>query len=149
MIASHWASTEITLLYLFWQVLLYEGLAEPRAIAVAPEHGWMFWSDWDEKLPKIERASLDGSDRLVLVNSSLGWPNGVTLDLERSKIYWCDAKYDKIEVANMDGTNRIVLTGDNVPHSFGLSLMGDYLYWTDWQRRSIDRVHKITGRCKL
>lgn len=105
----------------------------------------MFWSDWNEKQPKIERASLDGSDRRILINTGLGWPNGVTLDLERSKIYWCDAKIDRIEVANMDGTNRIELTSDNLPHSFGLSLMGEYIYWTDWQRRSIDRVHKITG----
>lgn len=25
------------------------------------------------------------------------------------------------------------------------SSAGDYVYWTDWQRRSIERVHKVTG----
>lgn len=129
----------------FRRVLLYEGLAEPRAIALAPDHGWIFWSDWNERQPKIERAALDGTQRLVIVSGSLGWPNGVTLDLERSRLYWCDAKFDKIETAGMDGSERIVLTADRVPHTFGLSLMGDWLYWTDWQRRSIDRVHKLTG----
>lgn len=127
------------------RVLLHEGLAEPRAIAVAPDHGWIFWSDWNERQPKIERAALDGSQRRVIVSGALGWPNGVTLDLERSRLYWCDAKLDKIETAAMDGSKRIVLTADHVPHAFGLSLMGDWLYWTDWQRRSIDRVHKLTG----
>lgn len=57
----------------------------------------MYWTDWGEK-PKIERANLDGSDRIVLLNSSLGWPNGLALDYEASKLYWGDAKTDKIEV---------------------------------------------------
>lgn len=58
---------------------------------------YMYWTDWGE-IPKIERAALDGSDRIVLVNTSLGWPNGLALDYEESKIYWGDAKTDKIEV---------------------------------------------------
>lgn len=82
----------------FIQVLINEDLFEPRAIAVAPGKGWMFWSDWYEKAPKIERASLDGSSRVRLIDKELGWPNGIALDLERDKIYWCDAKTDKIEV---------------------------------------------------
>lgn len=31
---------------------------------------------------------------------------------------------------------------DKLPHIFGFTLLGDYIYWTDWQRRSIERVHK-------
>lgn len=58
---------------------------------------YMYWTDWGE-IPKIERAALDGSDRVVLVNTSLGWPNGLALDYAESKIYWGDAKTDKIEV---------------------------------------------------
>ncbi|KAJ8874700.1 hypothetical protein PR048_025566 [Dryococelus australis] len=80
------------------QVLINDDLLEPRGIALAPEHGWMFWSDWNEKRPKIERAAMDGSERMLLASTNLGWPNGITLDLKRSKIYWCDAKTDKIEV---------------------------------------------------
>jgi low density lipoprotein receptor-related protein 5/6 len=82
----------------YLQVLINEDLFEPRAIAVAPEKGWMFWSDWNEKAPKIERAALDGSSRVRLIDKELGWPNGIALDLERGKIYWCDAKTDRIEV---------------------------------------------------
>lgn len=105
----------------------------------------MFWSDWYEKAPKIERANLDGSERKLIVSTNLAWPNGVALDLENQKIYWCDAKTDKIEYANMDGSDRRELISDNLPHAFGFSLMGNYLYWTDWQRRAIDRAHKETG----
>lgn len=43
---------------------------------------------------------------------------------------------------NTDGTGRRVLVEDKIPHIFGFTLLGDYVYWTDWQRRSIERVHK-------
>jgi len=23
---------------------------------------------------------------------------------------------------------------------------GDYVYWTDWHRRTVERVHKLTGK---
>ena len=38
---------------------------------------------------------------------------------------------------------RKTLLEDKLPHIFGFTLLGDYIYWTDWQRRSIERVHKI------
>lgn len=59
---------------------------------------YMYWTDWGE-VPKIERADLDGTERLVMANTSLGWPNGLALDYHQRKIYWGDAKTDKIEVA--------------------------------------------------
>lgn len=58
---------------------------------------YMYWTDWGE-VPKIERADLDGMERVVMVNTSLGWPNGLALDYDERKIYWGDAKTDKIEV---------------------------------------------------
>ncbi|XP_065448069.1 low-density lipoprotein receptor-related protein 5 isoform X4 [Chrysemys picta bellii] len=124
------------------KILISENLDEPRAIVLNPVMGYMYWTDWGEN-PKIECAYLDGSERRVLVNSSLGWPNGLALDLEEDKLYWGDAKTDKIEVINVDGTMRKTLLEDKLPHIFGFTLLGDYIYWTDWQRRSIERVHKI------
>lgn len=44
---------------------------------------------------------------------------------------------------NVDGTMRRTLIEDKLPHIFGFTLLGDYIYWTDWQRRSIERVHKV------
>ena len=83
----------------------------------------MYWTDWG-KTPKIERAHLDGTERTVFVNTSLGWPNGLALDIEGGKVYWADAKTDKIEMANMDGSQRRVLVSDELPHIFGFSLLG-------------------------
>lgn len=45
----------------------------------------------------------------------------------------------------MNGYERKELVNENLPHVFGLTQLGDYLYWTDWQRRTIDRVNKNTG----
>lgn len=58
----------------------------------------MYWTDWGQH-PKIERANLDGTARVVLLNSSLGWPNGLAIDYTAGKLYWGDAKTDKIEVS--------------------------------------------------
>ena len=126
------------------RVLIADDLEEPRAITLDPIYGYMYWTDWGKK-PKIERAHLDGSGRVALINSSLGWPNGIAVDHKEQKIYWGDAKLDKIEVANYDGTGRRVLVNQNLPHLFGFSLLGEYIYWTDWQRRSIERVNKRSG----
>uniref|UniRef100_A0A8D0C3T4 Low-density lipoprotein receptor-related protein n=1 Tax=Salvator merianae TaxID=96440 RepID=A0A8D0C3T4_SALMN len=124
------------------KIIISENLDEPRAIVLNPVMGYMYWTDWGEN-PKIECAYLDGTERKVLVNTSLGWPNGLALDLEENKLYWGDAKTDKIEVINLDGTMRKTLIEDKLPHIFGFTLLGDYIYWTDWQRRSIERVHKV------
>lgn len=34
---------------------------------------------------------------------------------------------------------------DKLPHIFGFTLLGEFIYWTDWQRRSIERVHIPNG----
>ena len=32
-----------------------------------------------------------------------------------------------------------------LPHPFGLTILGDYLYWTDWQEHTVERARKISG----
>ena len=60
-----------------------------------------------------------------------------------SQIYWCDAKTDRIEVCDYDGGNRRVVLSDMMPHPFGLTLLGDYLYWTDWHEHVVQRADKV------
>ena len=73
----------------------------------------MYWTDWGEN-PKIECANLDGRDRHVLVNTSLGWPNGLALDLQEGKLYWGEAKTDKIEVSEASGAQMCVKEHANI-----------------------------------
>lgn len=49
------------------KTLFHRNLGEPRAIAIYPIEGWMFWTDWGVEA-KIERAGMDGNHREV--NSS-------------------------------------------------------------------------------
>lgn len=51
---------------------------------------YMYWTDWGTHA-KIERATLGGNFRMEIVNSSLVWPNGLTLDYEEERLYWADA----------------------------------------------------------
>ena len=53
------------------KILLHEGLQEPRAIALDPAQGHLYWTDWGDK-PHIGKAGMDGSQARVIVNTSLG-----------------------------------------------------------------------------
>ncbi|XP_073514999.1 low-density lipoprotein receptor-related protein 4 isoform X1 [Phyllobates terribilis] len=126
------------------KVLINNSLDEPRAIAVFPRKGYLFWTDWGH-VAKIERSHLDGSDRKVLINTDLGWPNGLTLDYDTRRIFWVDAHLDRIENADLNGKTRQVLVSQ-VSHPFALTQEGRWIYWTDWQTKSIQRVDKYSGR---
>lgn len=53
---------------------------------------------------------MDGTNRSVIVQDKITWPNGLTLDFINDRIYWADAREDYIEFASLDGSNRH--TGD-------------------------------------
>lgn len=50
----------------------------------------------------------------------------------------------RIEAADLNGANRHTLVSP-VQHPYGLTLLDSYIYWTDWQTRSIHRADKNTG----
>lgn len=49
---------------------------------------------------------MDGTNRSVIVEDKITWPNGLTLDFINDRIYWADAREDYIEFASLDGTKR-------------------------------------------
>ncbi|KAG5830772.1 hypothetical protein ANANG_G00314140 [Anguilla anguilla] len=126
------------------KVLFWQDLDQPRAIALDPARGYMYWTDWGE-IPKIERAGMDGASRSVIVDSGIYWPNGLTLDYSEQKLYWADAKYSVIHRSSLDGTGREVVVKGSLPHPFALTLSEDTLFWTDWNTHSIHSCHKGTG----
>ena len=103
----------------------------------------MYWTDWGYHA-KIERADMSGQQRVVIVNSSLAWPNGLTLDQERDRLYWVDGSYNKLEYLHLSTNTRVTLIDSSatLPHPFGLTLLGDYLYWTDWSDYTVKRANK-------
>lgn len=115
----------------------------PRSIAVVPNRGLVFWTDWGEKA-KIERASMDGdpSERKVIVRTDdLGWPNGIAIDLEESRVYYSDAKVSRVYSMNFDGKERRVIQKYE-GHPYAIVVMGPNVYWTDWQNNSIYTTFK-------
>ena len=105
-------------------------------------HRYMYWSDWGEEA-RIERAGMDGSNRTILHNTDLIWPNGITIDYENQKLYWIDASLDRLEYSNVDGTERILLKeGGEIAHPYSITLQNDILFWTDWQQLAILTTHK-------
>lgn len=43
---------------------------------------------------------------------------------------------------------RSAVLSQDIPHIFALTLFEDYVYWTDWETKSINRAHKTTGTNK-
>lgn len=83
------------------------------SVCVCVCDSWMYWTDWEEdevndSIGRIEKAWMDGSNRLIFVTSNMLWPNGLTLDHSTSTMYWCDAYYDHIERIHLNGTGRMV-----------------------------------------
>ncbi|KAG0730038.1 Low-density lipoprotein receptor-related protein [Chionoecetes opilio] len=57
-------------------ILLNKNISQPRGLCLDPLDGarWMFWTDWGNN-PRIERVSLSGQNRSVIINTKIFWPN--------------------------------------------------------------------------
>ncbi|MEQ2167773.1 hypothetical protein GOODEAATRI_007424, partial [Goodea atripinnis] len=108
---------------------------------------YLYWSDWGEN-PHIGRIGMDGTDRKIIIEDKITWPNGLTLDFVNDRIYWADAREDYIEFASLDGTSRHTVLNHDIPHIFAMTLFEEHIYWTDWETKSINRAHKTMGTNK-
>ncbi|XP_050312267.1 prolow-density lipoprotein receptor-related protein 1 isoform X2 [Anthonomus grandis grandis] len=135
----------------FRRTLVVGEMESPRAIAVDPRDGFLFWTDWDSAAPRIERCSLAGLDRRVVVRVDQfvkgGWPNGLTLDYTMRRIYWADARSDSIHTSDYNGNDHheVISNQEFLSHPFAISLFENYVYWTDWRTNSVMRANKWTG----
>lgn len=103
---------------------LVEQIRLPWSLVVFPKQGYLFWLSWDQKVNRIERATLDGKSRKAIISGDLGLPNGLTIDYDSNKLYWADAIKNRIEMADLNGRYRVQL----IPHSikpYGLTLVSD------------------------
>ncbi|XP_057292961.1 low-density lipoprotein receptor-related protein 6-like isoform X2 [Hydractinia symbiolongicarpus] len=129
-------------------VIIDSNLKEPRGLAVDPTEGRLYWSDWGDEA-KIEAADLDGKNRVVLVNTSLKWPNGISLDYQNQRLYWCDGGKGGLEFYDLRHKTRHKLGEEAIStHPYGVSVMGDYIYWTDWMR-TLYQFNLVTKKRKI
>lgn len=125
-------------------------MASPRAIALDPREGLLFWTDWDNTDPRIERCSMAGEYRQKIVwvtHVNGAWPNGLTLDYTLKRVYWIDARSDSIHTVDYDGGDHHMVIKDHetLSHPFSISVFENHVYWTDWRTNSVIRANKWNG----
>ncbi|XP_063240571.1 low-density lipoprotein receptor-related protein 2 [Bacillus rossius redtenbacheri] len=123
---------------------LLKNLKRPRAIVVHPNKGYVFFSEWDRPA-NISRAHTDGSNLLVFRNVTLGWPNGLSVDFQMDRLYWCDALLDHVQHSNLDGTDVRTVNSRLIRHPFSIVIHDEWMYITDWRLDAIIKLHKLTG----
>lgn len=134
-------------------------LRHPKAIAIDAQAGLMFYSQYGLPLrksvdplliePSISRASLDGTGQKVLVAvSNLKWPNGLTIDTEHRRLYWCD--YHRLERIDYDGRQReVLLAGPRLGFANSIFFHSGSLYFSELQHGTIQRFVIETGKTSI
>ncbi|KAF9794052.1 hypothetical protein SFRURICE_009489 [Spodoptera frugiperda] len=113
-------------------------ISNPRGIAVHPGRGKIFWSDWKRTNPKIEWASMDGSQRGVFLDKTdVALPNSLAIDWARDRLCYADAGRASIECVTIDNQERETIA-TNCSYPFGLAIHGNKFYWTDWKTLRIE-----------
>lgn len=82
--------------------------------------------------------------RKAIITDYLGWPNGLAIDRPAGRLYWNDGQLHVIESSDLTGNLRRTIVSD-VPHPYGLVVVGNHMYWTDWQTQALHRADKVNG----
>ena len=99
----------------------------------------MFWTDWGST-PKIERSTLNGTQRITIVTSNIRWPNGIDLDRRNHVVYWADAGTSRVESSGYHGNNRKIIYEQSQNHFYGVTFFSPYLYVSEWYKNAIIRL---------
>lgn len=140
-----------------------QDLAHPRSIVVDSLNGLMYWSNWPPGPPledskgqsgRIELAWLDGSHRKVLLDKDLIWPNGLTIDDEGQRIYWCDSYLLSIESMSLthEGSRTVHLSHENearLSQPYSLTLHANQLFWSEFEKGHIMKLDLSTSNVSL
>ena len=135
-------------------MIIYNRLQRPRDITLDSSQGLLFWTHSagfrfnqasNQQQPTsgiLERSSLDGSRRTVLIAGDRSVPRALTLDYQAHRLYFCDANQKQIESIDYDGNNRRLILKAVQPYA--LTLHSGLLYYTDYHAKRLQRV-KLDG----
>ncbi|MCL4126472.1 UNVERIFIED_CONTAM: hypothetical protein GTU68_065880, partial [Idotea baltica] len=82
---------------------------------------------------------------MVFRSALLGWPNGLSIDYLKDRIYWCDALLDHVQHADLNGSDIRTISSQSIKHPFSLVIFDEWLYITDWRRDAIIKINKTDG----
>ena len=114
---------------------------EPIFYSIA---GFIFFTEW-QRPANISRVNYNGTGLERVRQQQLGWPNGITIDYQADRLYWCDALLDRIQHSDFDGNDVQTIVGRFLLHPFSLSVLNDHVYFTDWRFDAVVRANKRTG----
>ncbi|XP_053319737.1 CD320 antigen [Spea bombifrons] len=125
------------------RILHKDNISLPGAMAVDPLTGYIFWSDMGDE-PKIEKAAINGVDRIPLVTAHIRRPVALTLDLKHSSVYWVDSELNTISKIAMDGQDRkvVLYSTDFLAKPSGIALFQDKIYWSDLEHDAVYSMPK-------
>jgi hypothetical protein len=100
------------------RTVIVDGCRLPDGVAVDVEHGHVYWTNMG--LPpindgSIERADLDGGDRVTIVGRGVTFtPKQLQLEPMSRKLYWSDREGMRVMRCDLDGSNveTLVQTGE-------------------------------------
>ncbi|KAK3087117.1 hypothetical protein FSP39_001901 [Pinctada imbricata] len=129
-----------------FKILIENGLTKPLAIAVDPVEGYMFWSDHTKTSGKIERASLAGQDRTVIVTGT-AWVPDMTVDTASKNIFWIDIQRHTVESCDYFGNNRRVIRRSKFPtiSMSGIAIYKGLVCVTEYHSYLVTCLDKNTG----
>ena len=106
----------------------------------------MYWTDWGN-FSKIERAYLNGEGRMELVNDTIKWPNGLTIDHVYNKLYWADAWEETIEFMDLSTYERKVILNKRISLcEYDILKISVYSYGHPYQSLKFT-MHVLAIRC--
>jgi hypothetical protein len=126
--------------------IIVTGCRVPDGIVVDVEAGHIYWTNMgvpNRNDGSIERADLDGQNRVTIVNEGATFtPKQLHLDKKNGKLYWCDREGMRVMRSNLDGSSIETLVdssnGDAQPGTdltkwcVGITVDPDrgQIYWT-------------------
>lgn len=115
---------------------------------------YLFWID-NSSQPVIERASFDGSNRMIVISDNLVNPQTLAVDYNSNGIpllFWINTVqgFRVIEYSSIDGSGRSQLREwDSTSYPSSLSVSGDDIFWTSNSRDgAIQQYNKATNSTK-
>ncbi|KAJ8298066.1 hypothetical protein KUTeg_024597 [Tegillarca granosa] len=99
---------------------IVQRLNSPRAVALYPSKGYLFFTDHEIASSHISRCYMDGST---------------------DRLYWTDGYHNKIESTDLNGANRREILVDSGSHMVAIVLGGAYIYYTAWSKHKTN-CHK-------
>ena len=128
------------------ELIVYsEDLNSLPDIAIDRESGYLFWADKGTRT--IQRVSIDGSIREIIVNTAPADPGGVTVNEQTGKIYWTEYMFgspSRVLRADLDGANTEELVSQDDMRFFldiTLDIPSGKMYWLNSgfvQRANLD-----------